>query len=580
MNHSSNPSGVGREPSASSAEAPLIPERSDADRAIHDLSRALPHGALSESHQRGRWKIVPYRMSDGTEGKSLWAHSNAQAPDLEIPLNARGWHAVYLGVGGAAVPGHPNPARHGIRVKLSGDRIYQYRGHKRGICEDVLFECADLTGQTLCIGQQSAGHALPASLYYVRLVPLAPETVERLQRERCQSTDRRLIGTMDGFSFLYQHAPTTRDELLSLFEPFRYSDFGTIWWQYVGADLVNYRSRLGTLPGAFTDLPPRPGDGYFVRAVHELMANGVDITRAAVEACHERGMKIHIAMRPAAWRAIIPWEDFFVSAFYRNHPEWRCRDRDGTPVARMSFAVPEVRQHLLGIFREVLAANPDGLNVLFNRGTPLVLWEPAFCDRFREQFGEDPREIPKDDPRIYALRSDILTDWMREVRNLLDEHRRETRCKDRLQLTIMCLATEKDNLQYGIDPARWVRGGWIDQIGIWHSPGSPIDLTWFRSMVNGTGVKWFPALVSWQMPDVETVRRQALEWYDEGADGMVVWDPESQVGDAQSWPVYRRLGHVGEMRQRAAKEKSDVAQPVFEHVGDEPPTRWSPQTGF
>ena len=46
-------------------------------------------------------------------------------------------------------------------------------------------------------------------------------------------------------------------------------------------------------------------------------------------------------------------------------------------MAKMSFAVPEVRQHLLGIFREVLESGPDGVNILYKRGMPLIVFEDA-----------------------------------------------------------------------------------------------------------------------------------------------------------------------------------------------------------
>jgi cytochrome c-type biogenesis protein CcmH/NrfG len=77
------------------------------------------------------------------------------------------------------------------------------------------------------------------------------------------------------------------------------------------------------------------------------------------------GIDIHISMRPAAWQGPPPFEDFFTSDFYDAHPEWRCLDRDGTPVTRMSFAIAEVRQHLLGIFREVLRADPREVQVVY-----------------------------------------------------------------------------------------------------------------------------------------------------------------------------------------------------------------------
>jgi len=546
---------------------------------ISDLSVCTPQDALSDRRKRGRWKIMPYQAGR-ISGKCLWALVNTDAPTVTLPLGVTGWHAIYLGIGNGGAEAGPSV----IRVKLSGDAAFQHRGQNMASGEEVFFKCADLTGQDLQIAQQTAGYPRPACLFYVKLVPLREADVAAVQYDLQQRATKRLIGTIDGFSFLYERMATTKAELLEEFEPFRGTDFGTIWWCISGADQVNYRSRLGTIDGEHTDDYPRPGDGYYIRAVRTLIERGIDITEVAANACHDMGIDVHISMRPAAWQGPPPFEDYFTSNFYDAHPEWRCVDRDGTPAARMSFAVPEVRQHLLGIFREVLEAEPDGLNMLYNRGVPLVLWEDAFCERFRTAYGEDARRVPEDDPRLYELRAEILTEWMREVRQLLDAFERERGLKRHLALSAMCLETEADNRRFGLDVARWVREGLIDQIGIYrgaaHASGSPIDLGYYRRITAGTGVRVHPGLVSWALPKPEDVLRQAVEWYDGGADGLLLWDPSANVTDGLLWPIVSRLGHTAEVRLRAAEGAHTRAAFGVHALGTEPPSRWTPWAGF
>ena len=102
-------------------------------------------------------------------------------------------------------------------------------------------------------------------------------------------------------------------------------------------------------------------------AVHELRKRGIDVNRTVVEAAHRDGLKVHMSLRPASFAHPIPFEEYD-SPLYADHPEWRCVDRDGTPVLRVSFAVPEVRTHIVELFRRSLESRPDGINVLFNRG--------------------------------------------------------------------------------------------------------------------------------------------------------------------------------------------------------------------
>jgi len=544
---------------------------------ISDLSVCSPAAGLAERHQRGHWKVVPYTTTTFS-GNSLWALKNSGAPEVTLPLNATGWHAVYLGLSNGGMPVAAN--QNVVRVKLSGDAAFQHRSQTQGRCEEVFFTCADLTGQSLHIAQQTEGYPRAACVCYVKLVPLTEKEVQALRDDRRQQDTRRLIGTIDGYSFLYERRPTTEAELLEEFEPFRHTDFGTIWWQYTGADLVNYRSRLGTIPGEHTDTFPDKGCGYFTESVQTLIDRGIDLTKVAVQACHERGMAIHIGMRPAAWKFELSYEDYFISDFYRAHPEWRCCDRDGTPVTRMSFAVPEVRQHLLGIFREVLEAEPDGLNILYHRGFPLLLWEDAFRARFMDVYGEEARAVPEDDPRLYDLRAEILTEWMREVRQLLDAFQRERGLAKRLALSMTCLETAADNRKFGIDVARWAREGLIDQLGVIQWPGAPIELDWLQCAVAGTQVSLHPGVVTWKQTDAGALLQQAKAWDDAGANGLLFWDPSAKVPDGLFWPIISRLGHTAETRARLAAGKPGPLITFISEMGDEPTSRWLAQAGF
>ncbi len=529
---------------------------------ISDLSVCQPPEALATRRGRGHWKVLPYTTSEFS-GKCVHALFKTGAPELTLPLNAKGWHAVYLGLG----RGFSN-VESVVRVKLSDDIAFQHRMPKEGPCagEEVLFKCADLTGQSLHIAQQSAGLSREALVYYVKLVPLTDAEVAAVQRERCEPETKRLIGTIDGSTFLYSRMPTTKAELLEQFEPFRDSDFGTIWWAYAGADLVNYRSRLGTIPGTRTDDFAREGDRCFTKAVQTLIAAGIDITKVAVDACHDMGMDIHISMRPGAWSGPVHhgMEDWAASDFFLAHPEWRCRDRAGRWMTKMSFAVPEVRQHLLGIFREVLESGPDGVNILYNRGMPLIVFEDAFCDRFRELHGEDARTVPENDPRIYDLRAELLTQWMREVRQLLDEFQRERGLKKRLALSAMCLPRTDECRIYGLDVACWVREGLIDQIGVKNFSTEPFDIAWYKSITAGTGIPVYPGMTAHRQPNTQEVLRRAVEWMDAGADGLLFWDPEVSAIDGLYWPMVSRMGHLEETRARLA---ANLSRSVFQITG-------------
>ena len=511
-------------------------ERAGDATLITDLSQCTPKTALADKRRRGRWKVLEYETNTHG-GKCIAALPNTGAPPVTLPLNTEGWHAVYIGLNSGMA-----------KVKLTGDPAYQWRSHSKGNIDEIFFKHADLTGQSLQLAQQSAGKGVAAAIMHVKLVPLTDAEVARLQADVEQRETKQMVATIDGFSFIFSREPTTKAELLEEFEHYRGTDFGTLWWCIGGADEVNYASELGTINGGDVDDFPREGDASYTRAVKKLIASEIDITEVAVEAARSIGAEIHIGLRPAAWQGTPPYEDFFVSDFYRAHPQWRCVDRDGTPVARMSFAIPEVRAHLLGIFREVLQARPDGLNVLYNRGMPLILWEDAFCEQFQERHGEDAKAVEEDDPRILELRADLMTGWMADIRGLLDEAQRTWGREEPLKLSAMVLETEADNLKFGLDVERWVTEGLIDQIGIYkgshRTSGDPIDMEYFARIADGTDVTIHPCMVAWALPKPEEMMRQGLDYYDRGADGMLFWDPSGVSRNGGLWPIVSRMGHV------------------------------------
>lgn len=521
-------------------------------------------------------KSAPSKARALATGKGLCALASSGACQVEVSLKTRGWHAVYLGLAGRS-----GALSQVVNVKLSGDAAY--RSFQSTVHEEVFFKVADLSERNLVVSQEASGQH-GACLCYLKLVPLTDQEVMALRQEQSGQKTRRLIGTMDGFSFLHAHHPKTEEEVRELFEPFRNSDFGTIWWQFTGADLVNYQSEYGTISGDAMEVFPRAGDGYFTDSVRTLIRNGVDLTHLAVEACRDMGIKIHICLRPAAWKAGWPFEEYFCSRFYEAHPEWRCYDSNGVPAARMSFAVPQVRAHLLNILQETLESEPDGLSILYNRGVPLILWEDAFCVLFRERYGADALRVPEDDPRIYELRADIMTQWMRQVRELLDGFQKRRQLKQRLVLSAMCLGTEADNRKFGLDVARWVKEGLIDQIGVcpgaMHSSTNQIDVDYYKSVIAGTDVTFYPGMIAWRLPNPKDLFRQADAWYEAGADGIMVWDPEAKMADGRFWSKLSRMGHKKEVKLWT----SDCGQAPYAAdilaIGDDPPSRWSADAGF
>jgi uncharacterized lipoprotein YddW (UPF0748 family) len=266
-----------------------------------------------------------------------------------------------------------------------------------------------------------------------------------------------------------------------------------------------------------------------------------------------------------------PLSDFFNSRFYQEHPQWRCTDQDGTTVARMSFAVPQVRAHLVDVLREAVHFGADGANVIYARGVPFVLYEKPFSDLCRQRFGKDPKTLDPSDPQVLQLRVEVMTSFMREVRAMLDDEGARRNDGKRLELSAIVFADEADNLKYGLDLRRWVAEGLLDSVipyrGAGGAPAKQYDMTFFRDVCKAKKVPVRPTFIGWKSPSLSEMMQQAAVLYDAGADGLTFWDGNSGSDHTDRWSVVSRLGHVDELRERTAEGAPSPVTLRFHSLG-------------
>ena len=121
---------------------------------ISDMTTVIPKTALTFDVRRKRhWKVLEYETVDGLKGKCVASTPDTGAPNVTLPLNVKGWYAVYVGLGGVGrfAFGQGNE----VRLKLTNDVAYQHRAYAgaKDDIEEVFFKAADLTGQSLQIAQ-------------------------------------------------------------------------------------------------------------------------------------------------------------------------------------------------------------------------------------------------------------------------------------------------------------------------------------------------------------------------------------------------------------------------------------------
>ncbi|HCN78485.1 MAG TPA: hypothetical protein DIT13_14985 [Verrucomicrobiales bacterium] len=559
---------------------------------ITDLSRMQPQAALiTGRRQKGKWKMLPFETAE-MKGTALSVYSATNPPRVSLPLLEKGWHSVHVGL--ATTSGGFNIGGNGIKAKLSDEPVFRRLANnlallpnRRAVIQECFVSVAELNGQSLEIAPMPG---LPATVCYVKLVPM---TLEEVAASRERSKHRTSIATFDGHSWIWPFKPTTAEELAEEFRGYEDTDIGKWWFQVTGGDLVCYPSKVGTYPGEGTVDFPTGAYAAYTKSLETLFKAGVNPLKVARDAAKAQGAEFHVMLRPGGWAGSMPYEETFNSRFYYEHPEWRCLDRDGTPTFYMSYAVPEVRRHLIELLRETLELQPEGVGFLFNRGMPLMLWEEAFCVRFKEMHNADARSVEDDDPRIQSTRAAVMTGFMREVRALLDETAARQGRKERYKISLGTFAREADNQRWGLDLPNWIQLGLVDDIAVtwfaYHTsfektPGQ-IDMDYYRRITQGTSARAWPMVIAWKTGKPKELCQKTAAWLADGAPGIAIWDPQVMKGWPEGSPgnVFDVLGRLGHKDDLLRWSKNGVPSPLsvpLTRLDDNHFSRWFPNTGF
>jgi hypothetical protein len=353
---------------------------------------------------------------------------------------------------------------------------------------------------------------------------------------------------------------------------------------------VCYPSKVGTYAGEGTVDFPTGAYSVYTKSLETMFKKGINPLKVARDAAKAQGTEFHVMLRPAGWVGSMPYEETFNSKFYYAHPEWRCFDKDGTPTFFMSYAVPEVRKQLIEVFRETLELQPEGVGFVFNRGMPLMLWEDAFCESFKKMHHADAKTVDDEDPRIHATRAAIMTDFMLEVRALLDETAKKQGRTERYKISLGTFAKEPDNVRWGLDLPNWIQKGLVDDIATtwfaYHTktPGQ-IDMDYYRRITKGTNTKVYPMVIAWKTGKPKELCQKAAGYLVNGDAGVSIWDPQVMKG----WPggepgnVFDVLGKLGSKDDLLRWAKTGTPTPLtipLTRLDENYFSRWFPNTGF
>ena len=350
----------------------------------------------------------------------------------------------------------------------------------------------------------------------------------------------------DGFSAFFNGSYKSVADVRQRILAFRDTPVAVLEWCVIGGSRVNFPSKVSEIIGTGLTEFPRRGDKQVYDTLRGIADSGVNLTQAVAEACHEAGLQCYASMRMNGDYAKSADGDLnqrqFNSTFWWRHPELHLRGPKGEDRTKLSYAFAEVREFKLGILREVATTAVDGVNLDFLRHPPFFGYDEPLLRAFREKYGEDGRAAKIDDPRWFELRGEIMTGFVRSVRDLLDE----AGAKRGRRLGLSVRVDWREHRNWGCDIARWIKAGWLDYVVVaQHTLGGyEFDLRPFVAMAAGTGCAVYfgeEAVLSGHdltakedrliaegklarpkrdRVSPEQYRTRAAKWYTMGADGV------------------------------------------------------------
>ena len=552
---------------------------------ISDLSTCEPKSAISSRRKKNCWYTVAYETRDGIKGVMLGKGELMSPPDVSLPLAAKGWHAIYLGVHRGNIKiGPPFSDPFALKVKLSDERPFDtvrpsvvdtpalntsVPGSDYSI-EEFFWKASDLDGQDLVLSYPRVDDLTMAQLAFVRLVPMTDEEVEEYRRAAGSPSTKVLAAELDGHSGgSFFDGVRTVEDLLERYEPLRDTDVGKLFLGTGGAAAGSmfYPTKVGEMYGAgeeafYTDLGRR-----IVESLRGFVSQGIDPVKVRVEHVQSMGIEVYLGFRMGTM-ADAPPSHVESVPFWRDHPEFRCRDREGNSIIRLSMAYPEVRKFYVDLFLELADYGVEGVQLINTRRPPFVLFEPPVIEDFKKEYGVDPRDLPVDpdgqgrlqgattgldyphDERLERHWANYVTTFMRELREALDTRRRPD--GGRLGIVANVLRDAAYNRAGALDLETWTRERLVDILVATPSGSQPVDYDYFRKVTEGTSCVFYPDVLPLHKPGRDYVKA-AREAYAEGAAGLAFWDSDRRTITKSQWNTVRRLGHRDDLDRMAAE---------------------------
>jgi hypothetical protein len=546
--------------------APEQKKRTESDDLlISDLNQRVDPDLLDDEAS-DLWRAIPYE-AEGFSGVMLGTGGSADTPQIEITLDAKGLYRIWVGI-------YSFQSSSRLRLRLNIDLCCKTLPPtprldriSLPVLHEVMWREADLEGKSIILEGGHLPKFYPAALAYIRLEPIEAESETSEIR-----IEHPMAITEDGFGIFHEFLHNRPENLVEpLNEIPENSCMKMLVWGAADGDICNYPTSVGTCRGAaYQDKGlSRLTDNTYYANLRRWKENGWDSMVTVRDYCRTRGWEFHAYVRVEAFATQYPLTLTCGnrSKFFEENQHLCCRDKNGRQVLRLSYAYPEVQDHMLEIFNEISNYQPDGLCLAFIRGVPVVLYEDVMVDGFMDRYAIDPRELPETDPRWLRYQAEIVSGFMSKVRSLLRPNQR---------LSAIIPGNMADCARWGLNPAHWVQEQIVDDLFPTGQRFTPedvhvddphnLDFRSFRQLHGKDDFRVIPMLYPWDLfsNDYRSWRKLIYEFLDAGADGYAVWDGNS------SEDRFSRIGDIGLMPRMSLDTLQGGEDQIVENKHNKP----------
>ena len=566
-----------------------------------------PQSAISETPVVDKWLSVTYETAN-ISGTMLAAYETVSPQTVTLSPKLTGWYKIYVSM-------MDNPANR-VYLKLTNDEAqstiipstesFNWTMMKWDRFQECFWKCADMTNQNIEISRRTGMGLVGCYLGWLRFVPMTEEEVEIWKNDEARTDTKRLFVTSDMYSVIGMYNPTNFDEWNTLVENMKHSDVEIF---AIDEDIVADGLEDRIHPENYAYL------GEMRKVLNKVMFKKTKaVYDNLIETGHRAGMKMYLSKRMGAKVGpSFPYNGEYVDLeFGQENPHLYCKNRDGVMVDALSYAYPEVQEHMLETFRKMAKLDCDGVNLVFTRGVPYVLFEEPVCERFKKSYPDvNPCELPLADERIQGLHCEIITEFMRRLREALDDEC-EKMGRRPMKIHAYVGSSLAKNRFLGLDVEQWAKEKLIDSFSaypleftekleglmqednpelidlekytrasrenfhkVFHRDVEysftedafmytikPHEVTEYVEMANKYGIKVYFDILDRLKPS-ELYIREAKTLIEAGAENFSLWDVDARAETKAQWETASRLGHVDDIRNGAFKHETATLYRIF-----------------